>query len=157
MAARMREVLFGEGSGSSGASKERGAPKSAVLVENPPHLSVLVVDDEPLIRWSLKKGLTKRGHDVVEAETASEALESIGTDPDRFGVVILDYRLPDRQDLSLLADVRRRLPRATVVMMTAFGDADMRAGALALGARAVIDKPFQVSQLIALIESPTVN
>jgi DNA-binding NtrC family response regulator len=153
----MREVLFGDGAGFSGARQEQGAPKSATLVENPAHLSVLVVDDEPLIRWSLKKGLTKRGHDVVEAQNASEALESIGTSQDRFGVVILDYRLPDRQDLSLLADVRRRLPRAKVVMMTAFGDAEMRSEALRLGARAVIDKPFQVSQLIALIESPTVN
>ena len=153
----MRELLFGEGSGAPPASKGPATTKSAILVENPAHLSVLVVDDEPLIRWSLKKGLTKRGHDVVEAQSAFEALESIGADQDRFGVVILDYRLPDRQDLSLLADVRRRLPRATVVMMTAFGDADMRAEALALGARAVVDKPFQVSQLIALIESPTIN
>jgi DNA-binding NtrC family response regulator len=150
-------MIFGEGSVVSGARAERGAAKSATPVDNPSHLSVLVVDDEPLIRWSLKKGLTKRGHAVVEAETAASALESIVTAPDRFSVVILDDRLPDRQDLSLLADVRRLLPKATVVMMTAYGDAEMRSGALALGARAVIDKPFQVSQLIALVESPTVN
>lgn len=153
----MRDALFDEGSGSSRPATEKEAPKSATSEENPAPLSVLVVDDEPLIRWSLKKGLTKRGHEVVEARTGAEALESIGQDPHRFSVVVLDYRLPDRQDLSLLADVRQLLPEATVLMMTAFGDTDMRSGALALGARAVVDKPFQVSQLVALIESPAVR
>ena len=153
----MRELLFGGKMGSLNSAKQPGEPKSSTLAENPSQLSVLVVDDEPLIRWSLRTGLRRRGHEVVEAESAADALESIGSDPDRFKVVVLDYRLPDRQDLSLLADVRRLLPRAIVLMMTAFGDADMRKGALALGARAVVDKPFQVSQLIALIESPAVN
>jgi two-component system KDP operon response regulator KdpE len=153
----MREVVFGEIAGASGLVGQRVAPKSAALPENPPHLSVLVVDDEPLIRWSLRTGLTRRGHEVVEAKSAGDAIHAIGTDSDRFHVVVLDYRLPDRQDLSLLADVRRLLPRAVVLMMTAFGDADMRAGALALGARAVVDKPFQVGQLISLIEAPAVN
>jgi DNA-binding NtrC family response regulator len=111
-----------------------------------------VVDDESLIRWSLRKGLMKRGHEVVEADSAKTALDCI-VGGGRFGVVILDYRLPDRQDLSLLAEVRRLLPDATVVMMTAFGEDDMRAEAVALGARAVVDKPFQVNELIALVES----
>lgn len=142
--------------GSSAGHPEYQPPTAeyALRSEDPRRLSVLVVDDEPLIRWSLRTGLTRRGHEVVEAASAEAALEAIGEDPDRFAVVVLDYRLPDRQDLSLLADVRRRLPRASVVMMTAYGDGEMRAGALALGARAVIDKPFQVDQLIALIESP---
>ena len=153
----MRAVDFGEISRFPAAPAERSAAKPAMVAENPAHLSVLVVDDEPLIRWSLNKGLTRRGHKVVEARSGAEALQSIGTAPEPFAVVILDFRLPDRQDLTLLADVRRLLPKATVVMMTAYGDADMRSGAVALGARAVIDKPFQISQLIALIESPVVN
>jgi DNA-binding NtrC family response regulator len=150
----MRGADFGKVSRFPAAPAGRTALEPAMTAENPAGLSVLVVDDEPLIRWSLNKGLTRRGHDVVEARTGAEALQSIGTTPDRFAVVLLDFRLPDRQDLTLLADVRRRLPKAAVIMMTAYGDADMRSGALALGARAVIDKPFQVNALIALIESP---
>jgi DNA-binding NtrC family response regulator len=153
----MREMYFGPNSSQFPPGPANSASKSATLEENPARLSVLIVDDEPLIRWSLRKGLTKRGHEVVEADSAATALESIGTDSNRFGVVVLDYRLPDRQDLSLLRDVRRLLPKAAVLMMTAYGDAEMRSGALQLGARAVIDKPFQVNQLIALIESPTIN
>ncbi len=150
----MHELCFGENPPDDGAGHRPPVPNSSTRAENPSRLAVLVVDDESLIRWSLKRGLMKRGHEVVEAATASAALESIGEDPNRFAVVVLDYRLPDRQDLSLLADVRRRLPHATVVMMTAFGDLAMRNGALALGARAVVDKPFQVHELIALVESP---
>jgi DNA-binding NtrC family response regulator len=126
---------------------------SSSIAKNPSTLTVLVVDDEPLIRWSLRKGLLKHGHQVAEARTGAEALELIAADQDRFAVVILDYRLPDRQDLSMLRDVRRLAPRAAVVMMTAFGDADMRAKALQLGARAVVDKPFQIAELISLVES----
>ena len=120
-------------------------------------LAVLVVDDEPLIRWSLMKGLSRRGHEVVEAGSGEAAIESIGTCPRRFDAVVLDYRLPDRRDLSLLQDVRRLLPNAVVVMMTAFGETEMRAAAMTLGARTVVDKPFQVSQLIDLIESPVLH
>jgi DNA-binding NtrC family response regulator len=153
----MVEQLFADDSGFSRPPDQQTTAKPAAVAENPSHLSVLVVDDEPLIRWSLKKGLTRRGHHVVEAQTAADALESIGVDQNRFSVVILDYRLPDRQDLSLLADVRRLLPNAAVVMMTAYGDPEMRTGAMKLGARAVVDKPFQVSQLITLVESPAVG
>jgi DNA-binding NtrC family response regulator len=126
---------------------------SAQTGENLSILNVLVVDDEALIRWSLRQGLTRRGHRVTEAADAEHALEALSVDPDRFDVVILDYRLPDRQDLSLLAEVRRRAPLAAVWMMTAFGDGAMRAGALALGVRAVIDKPFQLNSFIESVES----
>jgi DNA-binding NtrC family response regulator len=127
--------------------------KSPQRGENPSILDVLVVDDETLIRWSLRRGLSRRGHRVTEVGDAAQALEALSVDADRFDVVILDYRLPDRQDLTLLAEIRRRAPRAAVWIMTAFADAPMRTEALALGARAVIDKPFQVNSFIASIES----
>lgn len=142
-------------SGSHGPPPGSMASDPAAAGKKPSGLSVLVVDDEPLIRWSLRKGLARSGHDVAEAGTGAEALQLIEAEPNRFNVVILDYRLPDRRDLSLLKDVRDRLPTATVLMMTAYGDADMRAQALALGALTVIDKPFQVSALVSLVESST--
>jgi DNA-binding NtrC family response regulator len=113
---------------------------------------VLVVDDEPLIRWSLRKGLAKSGYDVVEAGSAAQALAAIAEHPRKFGVVILDYRLPDRRDLSLLMEVRHLLPDAAVLMMTAYGDDEMRTQARALGVRAVVDKPFQVTAFVALVD-----
>jgi DNA-binding NtrC family response regulator len=67
--------------------------------------------------------------------------------------VVLDYRLPDRHDLTLLEDVLRLSPGSTVVMMTAFADDGMRAGAHDRGASAVVDKPFQVKSFVSLVES----
>src|SRR5438046_1730876 len=81
-----------------------------LMVEKPPSgLRVLVVDDEPLIRWSVGETLAERGYRVVErgdAEGAREALREGST----FDVVLLDYRLPDSDDLSLLASIRSRHP-----------------------------------------------
>lgn len=119
----------------------------------PAVVDVLVVDDEPLIRWSLKRGLVQRGHNVAEAGDGGEALRRLAAEPGRFMVVLLDYRLPDRQDLTLLEDIRRLSPASVVLMMTAYGDPQMRSDALALGARVVIDKPFQVSAVVSLVES----
>ena len=116
-------------------------------------LSVLVVDDERLIRWSLCQGLAGRGHEVTTAGSAADALREIAEAGTAFDVVILDYRLPDRQDLTLLDDVRRLSPQSAVMMMTAFGDDNMRAGARERGAAAVVDKPFQVKSLVSLVES----
>ena len=116
-------------------------------------INILVVDDEPLIRWSLRMGLTKRGHSVTEAADGAAALKLLSGDPQRFQVVLLDYRLPDRQDLSLLRDVRQTAPDCTVIMMTAFADQAMRDEALSIGARAVVDKPFQVAAVVSMVES----
>lgn len=120
---------------------------------NPAPLSVLVVDDEPLIRWSLRQGLLDHGHEVATAATGAEAIVEIANTRRVFDVVILDYRLPDRQDLTLLEDVRRLSPESIVMMMTAFGDDNMRSGAWERGAYVVVDKPFQVASVVSLIES----
>ena len=112
--------------------------------------SVLIVDDEPLIRWSLRQAFTDRGHAVTTAGTGAEALAALSSSA--YDAIILDYRLPDRQDLSLLFDVRRLSPRSAVLMMTAFADDAMRTVAIECGARAVIDKPFQVKAFVAQVE-----
>ena len=121
--------------------------------EKPAHLSILIVDDEPLIRWSLREAFRVRGHKVATAGTGAEALATVNAAPEGFDVVILDYRLPDRQDLSLLDDVQRVSPKSLVLMMTAFADDDMRTRAFDRGVRAVVDKPFQVKSFVSLVES----
>jgi len=123
------------------------------LGEKPSPLAILVVDDEPLIRWSLREALVGRGHEVTTAGTGAEAIAAVSAGTGLFDIVILDYRLPDRQDLSLLEDVIAASPRSIVFMMTAFADDDMRTRALARGVRAVVDKPFQVRSFVSLVES----
>lgn len=113
---------------------------------------VLVVDDEPLVRWSIAETLRAHGFDIVEASDAHSALALIldsGTDPD---AVMLDLKLPDSDDLSLLAAVRRMLPRVPVILMTAFSTQEVTDEARRLGVFTVLDKPFELDELDLLIE-----
>jgi DNA-binding NtrC family response regulator len=115
-------------------------------------LRVLVVDDEPLIRWSIAETLGAAGHQVTEAQDAASALKALAdaSGPD---VVLLDFRLPDSNDLDLLARIRQIAPAASVIMMTAFGTPDVTAGALKLGASRVLNKPFNMRDLEDIVRS----
>ena len=116
-----------------------------------PNLHVLVVDDELLIRWSVAETLAGAGHSVIQAGDGRSAIDALKATP-HIDVVLLDYRLPDSDDLVLLGIIRRTAPDAAVVMMTAHGTSEMVQGALALGARQVIDKPFDMHDLEALVQ-----
>jgi DNA-binding NtrC family response regulator len=119
-------------------------------MNNSPSLRVLVVDDEPLIRWSLSEVLAESGHSVTEAADGASALRAMNGDGP-FDVVLLDYRLPDSNDLNLLSTIRRQAPQSAVIMMTAYGTPEMTSGALALGACRVVPKPFEVHDLVSLV------
>jgi DNA-binding NtrC family response regulator len=123
--------------------------KSPVTAEKSA-LHVLVVDDEPLIRWSVCEVLRESGHEVTEASDGASAVQRL-SDGRPFDVVVLDFRLPDSNDLRLLETIRRLTPGSAVIMMTAFGTPEMVAGALALGASRVLSKPFDVHDLAALV------
>jgi DNA-binding NtrC family response regulator len=116
-------------------------------------LRVLVVDDETLLRWSIAEVLAHNGHRVVEAASASAARAAIGATSDPIDVVVLDFRLPDSDDLQLLADIRRQSPGSAIVLMTAFGTPEVVDGALALGAYRVVNKPFDMLALDGLLRS----
>jgi two-component system response regulator AtoC len=113
--------------------------------------SVLVVDDEALIRWSLVEMLGERGYAVTEAGDARMAVAAIEKAAEPFDVVLLDYRLPDSADLRLLEKVRRLAPTSQVIMITAHNSPELAQGAEALGAYRVISKPFEVESLAALV------
>jgi DNA-binding NtrC family response regulator len=115
-----------------------------------PGLRILVVDDEPLIRWSLAEVLAESGHAVEEAGDGVSAVAALSGGPG-FDVVILDFRLPDANDLSLLDTIRQVSPRTRIIMMTAFGTPEMVDGALELGAYRVVPKPFDVHAMARLV------
>ena len=124
---------------------------SAVTANNPHAIRVLIVDDEPLIRWSLAETLTDRGYIVTEAADAAATRLAIADTADRPDVVLLDYRLPDSNDLGLLRTIRHDAPDTQVILMTAHGTPEMAKAALELGAYRVVSKPFAVQELAALV------
>ena len=131
-------------------SQKTPGRKFSHMERNSPSLRVLVVDDEPLIRWSLAETLTGSGHAVIEAGDGETSVRSLTDGP--VDVVLLDYRLPDSHDLTLLSTVRRLAPRSQVIMMTAYGTPEVASGALALGAYRVVNKPFDMHDLAALVQ-----
>jgi DNA-binding NtrC family response regulator len=114
-------------------------------------LDVLVVDDEPLIRWSLTETLADAGHTVSEAGDRESAIRMLTGRSEGPDVVLLDYRLPDSNDLGLLAAIRQLAPRTQVILMTAFGTPEVTSGALELGAFRVVGKPLDMHDLAALV------
>ncbi len=101
--------------------------------------TILVVDDEPELRRSLRRILTRAGHTVVEAATSTEALRAISDRAPE--VVLLDLSLPDGDGLDVLGAIRASGAAISVVVLTASdATADMRS-ALSRGATAYLHKP----------------
>ena len=89
-------------------------------------------------------------HDVVEAGDGASAVQAVRTAADvdeAIDAVVLDYRLPDSNDLTLLATIRRLSPESAVILITAFGTPEVTKGALELGVDDVLHKPFDLHDL----------
>jgi DNA-binding NtrC family response regulator len=113
---------------------------------------VLIVDDDPLIRWAVRESLETAGYAVVEAGTADEALRSLLDGAAGAAVALLDLKLPDSDDLSLLRRVRQAVPACRVIMMTAHGTPEILAEALREGAVATIAKPFDLGRIVRMVD-----
>ena len=79
--------------------------------------TILVVDDEALIRWSLTERLKTEGYEVLEAETGQAALDTLAEGVD---LVLLDYRLPDTDGVSVLRKIKEFDQDILVILLTAF-------------------------------------
>lgn len=121
------------------------------IVKKATVLRVLVVEDELLIRWAVAETLAHAGHTVLEAADGATAVRELTETPEPVDVVLLDFRLPDSNDLTLLSHIRRLTPRSAVVLMTAYGTPEVISGALGLGAYRVLSKPIDMHDIEPLV------
>jgi CheY-like chemotaxis protein len=111
--------------------------------------TILVVDDEDLIRWSMRQVLTRVGYRVVVAASGDEARARCEESPP--DLVLLDLKLPDTDGLKLLPTLRPAERPIPVIIMTAYGSRDLEIQARKLGAQHVVAKPFDPDDLCQLI------
>jgi two-component system, NtrC family, response regulator AtoC len=112
------------------------------------HATILVVDDEELIRWSLRERLRADGYDVLEAGSGKEAYEQIEKGVD---LVLLDYRLPDIDGLTILEELKKTDPDILVVLLTSFVDIETAVEAMKRGAFHFANKPFNLDEIAAIV------
>jgi two-component system, NtrC family, response regulator AtoC len=112
---------------------------------------ILIVDDEQMIRWTLREALRGWGYQHVEAESVAEAIEVF--ESEQPVCVLLDINLPDGSGLDVLREIKRRQPKVIVIMITANVMLDDTIAALRGGAYDFIGKPINLNELHVTIRN----
>src|SRR4051794_39243685 len=113
-------------------------------------MRILIADDEPNIRRTLRVALEAAGHEGDEGASAPEALDRVGGRPS--DVALIDLRLGDASGLDLLEPLLAQAPRLAVVIITAHASIDTAVEAMRRGAFDYLPKPFTPGQLRAVLE-----
>jgi DNA-binding NtrC family response regulator len=111
--------------------------------------TLLIVDDEELVRWSLRERFRKDGYTVLESGTVASAMEKLTPAID---LVLLDQRLPDGDGLTLLRQIKESSPDTLVILMTAFSTVENAVAAMKHGAYHYLNKPFNLDDVSAVVE-----
>ncbi len=115
--------------------------------------SVLIIDDEPLMRLSMLDALRAEGYETQEASNGEEGLKK--TKASRYDVVVTDLRMPGSDGLQVVRMCKERSPDTAVIVMTAHGSVDTAVQAMKLGAHDYITKPFSVDALLLTVRRAT--
>jgi two-component system response regulator AtoC len=107
--------------------------------------SILVIDDDPLIRKTLSSHLTKEGYEVLQAENGEEGFQKY--EESFSDLVILDIRLPDMDGLEVLSKIKNKNRDAYIIIMTAYDDMKTTVEAIKLGAFEYLVKPLDYVEL----------
>jgi len=111
---------------------------------------ILVVDDEPDMRWILTNVLKKKGYRTITADDGKKAVQKvIENDPD---IILLDIRMPEMDGIQVLEKVRELNPSTQVIIITAFTDIKNAVQAMKMGAYDYLIKPFDNNELLLIIE-----
>ncbi|MEM1022525.1 MAG: sigma-54 dependent transcriptional regulator [Myxococcota bacterium] len=110
---------------------------------------VLVVDDEHLIRWSLRQRLEEEGFEIVEAAEGQEAISQFNQGCD---LVLLDWLLPDVNGHDVLRQMRTRDPSTPIIMLTAHSSVQHAVDMMKEGAFHYAGKPFDLDEVVETVK-----
>ncbi len=110
---------------------------------------ILIVDDEPIVRESIRDWLKDAGYKVATAETGEEALALVGKQD--FSVIIMDVRLPGKTGVTVLKEVKALKPGIKSIIITAYPSAEMVTEARKLGVVDYLIKPIAPDDLERLV------
>jgi len=114
--------------------------------------SILIIDDDTAMLRAVTKVLAGAGAVVTSANWAGDAMQHLTNKTERFDLIITDLRMPILGGETILGAVSIALPKVPVIVITAFGDPELKAQCLETGAAAFLEKPLDTSQLLAVIE-----
>ena len=115
---------------------------------------VLVVDDDRLVRVTIKLALQRANHEVLEAQDGLEAIEAV--DHAKVDVVVTDIIMPEVDGIGLILALRKRAPGMRVIAISGGGrtqNMDFLRMAKALGAHLVLSKPFTAEEIQQAVEA----
>ena len=110
---------------------------------------ILIVDDEPIVRESIRDWLKDAGYEVATAETGEEAIAMIKKKD--FSVLVLDVRLPGKTGIRILRDIKALKPEIKSIIITAYPTSELATEAKELGAIDYLVKPIAPDDLERLI------
>lgn len=111
--------------------------------------SILVVDDDAVVRHSVVRVLTPDGHRVDQAGSGAEAVQLLETNS--YSLVILDLRMPRLGGLTVLQHVRHSHPQVPILVMTGFPTIENAKESIQLGAFEFLQKPLDAAQIRTVV------
>lgn len=115
------------------------------------HKSLLVIDDEKLVRWTIQQSMEKEDFRVVSVSDGAEAIEKIMQE--RFDVIITDFIMPGLNGMDVVRKAKELHPETKVIMLTAYGSILDKEEAQKAGVSKFLDKPFLVHEVKNAVSS----
>lgn len=113
-------------------------------------MKILVIDDDPLVRYTLTKILTNHGYDVITAVDGARGYACLGHENP--AVVITDMIMPEQEGIETIIRIKRERPEIGIIAISGggrYGNMDFLPMAQSLGADAILAKPFEADELLS--------